>query len=307
MTTCLIGGAGFLGQHLTKALLDAGRDVLVLDRVKDDHNHVKSIIGDYGDKSVVKKALENVDEVVLLAYATVPKTSFEDPSSDMLNNLPPALSFFECASKLNLHKVVFVSSGGTIYGQNITPIITEDHPTNPVSPYGITKLTIEKYAQLFSTSTNLPCVIVRPGNAYGEGQQPYLGQGLIATLIASFIDSRDITLFGGDNTVRDYIHASDIASGIVAALDHGQPGQCYNIGTGVGTSNANIIRLVTKVAQNHQVKPPKIIFKKRRIFDVELNVLDCDKLCYISGWTPQIDLESGLVRTWQWLSTSLRP
>ncbi len=304
MKTCLIGGAGFLGTHLTKALLDNDRDVVILDRIEGvGHKRVKSIIGDYGDKSLLKKALDGVDEIVLLAYASVPKTSFEDPSADMLNNLPPALAFFETASKLPLRKVVFVSSGGTVYGTNTAPVITENHPTNPISPYGITKLAIEKYAQMFHVSDNLPCVIVRPSNAYGEGQRPYSGQGLIATLIASFLNNKDVTLFGGKEIVRDYIHASDIASAIVATLDHGKPGQSYNIGTGVGTSNIEALTLIEKIAKKHKVTSPKIIFKAPRIFDAKSNVLNSSKLQRASGWTPKIDLENGLAETWRWLIT----
>ena len=102
-----------------------------------------------------------------------------------------------------MQKLVLVSSGGTVYGNPSTVPVAEDHPTTPISPYGITKLAIEKYAAMYRLTAGLPVVCVRPGNAYGEGQRPFSGQGFIATAMASVIQGKEVVLFGERGTVRD--------------------------------------------------------------------------------------------------------
>jgi UDP-glucose 4-epimerase len=129
---------------------------------------------------------------------------------------------------------VLVSSGGTVYGVARSLPIAEDHPTEPISPYGITKLTIEKYAGMFGAASGLPIVIVRPGNAYGEGQHASTGQGFIATAMDAICRGEAVGVFGPIGTIRDYVHVADVASGIVAAWILGAAGETYNIGTGVG-------------------------------------------------------------------------
>jgi len=130
-------------------------------------------------------------------------------------NLPKAVRLFELASTLPLKKFVWISSGGTVYGRTSTGLIPETRPTLPLSPYGITKLAIEKYAHIYFESKGLPIVCVRPANAFGEGQRTYSGQGFIATAIASVLDGRELTLFGEQGTIRDYLHVADVATGIV--------------------------------------------------------------------------------------------
>src|SRR5208283_5085757 len=132
---------------------------------------------DYGDRSFLADLLKDVDEVVNLAYSTVPKTSFEDPVQDILSNLPSAVNLFLATSQSSVQRLVLVSSGGTVYGKAASLPIVETHPTNPISPYGITKLAIEKYAVMYHNHTGLPVVVLRPGNAFGEGQRPFTGQG----------------------------------------------------------------------------------------------------------------------------------
>lgn len=209
--SCLvIGGGGFIGRRTVSLLLDTGRDVLVLGRspgrpaLLDPRARYRS--GDYGDAATIGDLLAPMDEVIDLAYATVPKSSFEDPVFDLDQNVRPAVTLLQAAARSpRLRKLVFVSSGGTVYGHALRTPIDESHPTDPVSPYGITKLAIEKYALMYHHLHGVPVTIVRPGNAYGEGQLPFRGQGFVATAIASIMTGRPLTVFGGDETVRDYV------------------------------------------------------------------------------------------------------
>lgn len=298
---CLIGGTGFLGSSLIPILLKSGRTVRVIGRSKAPVNPLPEGVtympGDYGDRAFLAQALEGMDEAVDLAYSTVPKTSFDDPVLDIQTNLPQSVNLFQLASELKMKRLVVVSSGGTVYGQARNIPIGEDHPTDPISPYGITKLTIEKYAHMFFRLKNLPVICVRPGNAYGENQKPFRGQGFVSTAIASILEGKEITLFGETGTVRDYIHADDIADGILAALDSGNDGETYNIGTGIGCTNRGIMEILAPLAAQSDMKI-RLSIQPERSFDVKENILDCSLLKSHSGWFPRVALKEGLARVW---------
>lgn len=304
--TVVIGGAGFIGRSLVDVLTRAGREVIIIDtHTPPPHPKVQFIQGDYSDRTVLE-ALKDADEVVLLAYSSVPKTSFEDPLADITDNLPKTLEFFNAAIKYPLKKIVVISSGGTVYGPAQRLPIDEDHPTNPVSPYGITKLAVEKYALMYHHLYQLPVVIVRPANAYGPGQRPFAGQGFIATAIAKLLEGQPITLFGERGGIRDYIFVDDIAEGIFAALKKGKIGQVYNLGTGVGTDNRAILKALDPFLASDKIKL-NLDIRPERKFDVRANVLDSTKLTTGTNWKANTPLKVGLTKTWQWFATHYQP
>ncbi|HUJ79568.1 MAG TPA: NAD-dependent epimerase/dehydratase family protein [Nitrospiria bacterium] len=300
---CVIGGGGFIGRHVVAALVERGRRVTVIGRTATPMPpfpaSVRYVRGDYGDRTFLDGALKGVAEVIDLAYATVPKTSYDDPVFDILSNLPPKVGVFEAAVSLRIRTLVVVSSGGVVYGTADRLPVTEAHSTNPISPYGISKLAIEKYALLYHHSRGLPAVIVRPGNAYGEGQRPFAEQGFIATAMAAILSGRAVTVFGETGTVRDYVHVEDVARGILAALDAGLAGECYNIGTGVGMSNRDLLDVIMPLARASGFEP-MIVTRPARPFDVPASVLDAGKLRERTGWAPSIPIRDGLERTWRW-------
>lgn len=302
LTTCVIGGTGFIGRVVVQELLAQGRSVLVLGRRDVPQEALPAgvaYIVNNGSDELLRQVFERVDEIIDLAYATVPQTSFQDPVHDILNNLPATVRLFELAAEASLRKFVWISSGGTVYGRSTAAAQTEEHPTNPISPYGITKLAIEKYARLFYESRGLPVVCVRPSNAFGEGQRAYSGQGFIATAIASVFDGRQLSLFGENGTVRDYLHVQDVARGIVAALLHGHPGEVYNVGSGQGLSNRQVLEELTALATAAGTVVQVQVLPERP-FDVPLSILDSQKLTAHTGWQPTIDFPTALARTWQW-------
>ena len=300
----VIGGNGFIGTHIIETLVTFDRQITVIDKnplpSKVLPKEVNYITGDYGVKDFLVKSLKDVDEVIHLAYSTVPKTSFEKPVQDIFNNLPTTVRLFEVASNLGIEKLVFVSSGGTVYGGVDKVPIKENHPTNPISPYGITKLACEKYANMFYKLKVLPVVCVRPGNAYGERQKPFVGQGFIATAISSILNQQEVIIYGETGTIRDYIYVTDVARGIIAALEHGKPGVCYNIGSGVGRSNKDILDAIYPFAKSTGLEPRVKILPLRQ-FDVPINVLDSTKIMQETGWETTITFDEGIKRTWDWL------
>lgn len=300
--TCLIGGGGFIGVYVAAALVAQDRRVTILDtRPAPAHlpKAVRYVVGDYSRKETLRKVLLGAEAVINLSYASVPSTSIEDPVRDILSNLPAAVGLFETAGDYAIQKLVVISSGGTVYGPARGLPLTEDHATDPISPYGVTKLAIEKYAHMFYRLKELPVVTVRPANAFGEYQNPFVGQGFIAAAISAILNQKEITLYGTSGTIRDYIHVEDVANGIVAALDHGYPGATYNIGSGEGRNNRAIIDALRPYAQALNI-PLRVKTLPTRKFDVEANVLDSTRLRTDTGWSPEVPFQRGIERTWEW-------
>jgi len=298
MSRCIvIGGGGFIGSRVVDRLLKTGREVLVLGRssipTKNLPRCTDYISGDASDRKTLRLLLKKGFEVINLANSTVPKTSYEDPLHDLLSNLPANIALLEECVAVGIKKLVMVSSGGAVYGPVETLPISEWAPNRPVSPYGISKLSSDLYTLMFHRNTGLPALVVRPANAYGEFQQSGKGQGFIAEAIDAAIGGREIQIYGEMGTIRDYIHVDDVAAGIIAALDHGENGGVYNIGTGVGTSNVGVIEHLSSLAAPFGIS---VVCKKlpSRIFDVPANILDSTSLREISGWKPLVTLNEGI-------------
>jgi UDP-glucose 4-epimerase len=302
MRCCVVGGYGFIGRYLCTELLRKGRSVVAIGRHAAPDNSipgVEYIACDVNDRKTLRSVLDDCEEVVDLAYATIPKTSFLDPSHDLISNLPRVVGMMEeLRSCRKLRRLVLVSSGGTVYGPVSHLPIVEEMPTSPISPYGITKLAIEHYASMYFHLHGVPSIVVRPSNAYGVGQRPFSGQGFIATAIGNIVTEQEIVVFGNPGTVRDYLHVQDLAAGIVASLDYGIDGEVYNIGSGIGRSNLDIIELIRPLSESEKL-PISIRHEPARIFDVPTNVLDCGRLYARSGWIPRIPIELGLMEMWE--------
>jgi UDP-glucose 4-epimerase len=255
--------------------------------------------GDFANTALLATLLDDHEEVVHLAYASVPNTVISDPLADLVQNLTPAIGLFAASARRG-RKLLLVSSGGTVYGEALAIPITELHPTQPVSPYGLTKLTIENFARMCSAVHGLALICVRPANAYGVGQRPFSGQGFISTAMAAAMRGDPVKLFGREGTVRDYLYIDDLARGVARALDFGQPGETYNLGSGVGLSNRQVLEAITPVLHRMGMNLD-IEELPARPTDVKVNVLDSNKLRDHTGWQPRVDLTEGLERTARWL------
>jgi len=301
MNTCVIGGNGFIGKYLVNELLSTDRNITIVSRSIVEEPKVQSLQVETLFNKNLEALIPEMDEIVCLAYATKPKTSFDNPIKDIEENLAQTVHLFELAAKSKrLKKIIYVSSGGAIYGHTDDELIEEDHATKPISPYGITKMAIEHYAHLYYTLYNLPVVIVRPSNAYGLGQLAKEGQGFIAYALQSVLQKRPIEIFGKEGTIRDYVYVTDLAKALHACLEKGKSGSTYNVGLQHGYSNLQIVNLIKKISEEKGFTVTAR-HTAARPFDVNRNVLNTARIKADTGWVPRILIEEGLRATWNWL------
>ena len=301
----ILGGTGFIGSHLTERLTANHQRVRVVARRPSIWGHVVPGV-DYrffelDDQRQLDKALEGIEVVFHLISATVPKTANENPLYDVQSNLVGSLFLFERCVARRIRKIVYVSSGGTVYGRPKALPVTENDPTEPECFYGATKLAVEKYLALFSKEHGLDYVILRPSNPYGARQNPRGQQGIIAVLCWKFLSDEEIVIWGDGSVVRDYVYVTDVAEALARAGTHATPERIYNLGSGVGVSLnqlVNIIKTLTK-------KSPRIRYENARGFDVPTIFLDASRARTRLLWKPSIGLDEGISRTLDFAQTKL--
>lgn len=304
---CLvIGGAGFIGKHLVTRLVKEGVRVTVVGRRALVPGSlppgVAYIAGDFGSLELIRPLIAKHQNIIHLAYATVPNTSFESPLGDLIQNLAPAVQLFQEVAECD-RRLVLVSSGGTIYGEAQKIPICEDHPTRPISPYGVTKQTLERYAYLYAATHGLRVTCLRPANPYGEGQLPYAGQGFIATAMMLAMRGQPVQVFGPHGSIRDYLYVGDLVDAIIRVLDAEHSGQTYNVGSGIGRSNLDVLTAIGPLVAELG-KKVQVIHQPERVFDVRVNILDSGNLSRRTGWKLGVGFEEGLLRTFDWLKSN---
>lgn len=302
----VIGGSGFIGCSLVPRLALGAGKVTVLSRTGPNGDvqagvpeNVSYVRGDFGDAAVLLPLLDSHDTVIHLAYATVPNTSFDNPMADLTKNLVPAVSLFSEAARRGCF-LVLISSGGTVYGEPRSIPLTEDQPMWPVSPYGVTKLTLEHYAHLYSVTHGLKFLCVRPANPYGPGQKPFAGQGFVATAFGSALRGLPLDIYGEHGAIRDYIYIDDLASGIAELTFAGAIGQAFNLGSGVGRSNEEVVSVIRSVIHGDGLTL-NVVKRPPRPFDVTTNILDCGRARQLTGWEPAVSFDEGVRRTYEWM------
>jgi UDP-glucose 4-epimerase len=300
MTIMVIGGGGFIGSHVVDFLLAEGHSVVLFDRHENrwrkQNDFVQCFTGDFSDKFLIAEALSGVSHVIHLASSAIPATSNLSPANDIIENLVSTVQLLELMRSLGIRKMVYMSSGGTVYGIPDTDPVAETHPLRPISSYGIVKVAVENYLAMERALYGLEYVVLRPSNPYGPRQGHRGVQGLIGTYLWRTIRGEPLQIWGDGSVCRDYIHVSDVARLCVRTLGSGASG-CYNAGSGVGRSVqeiADIVRSVTGVDTGIEYLPG-------RAFDVPRVVLDCEAAAEQFGWRPEIEISEGIQETWAWV------
>lgn len=303
MKAAVIGGNGFIGTSLVDNLLASGHQVRVFDRYPSRFSEpidgVEYVIGDLGNHGELHEAVSGMDWVFHLAYTTLPQTSNEDPSHDVRSNVIDTLQLLDECRNSKVKKFIFISSGGTVYGVPQEVPIKESHQTEPICSYGITKLTIEKYLQLYNYLHGLDFVVARIANPYGERQNPNSKQGAIGVFLGNIARGQPITKFGDGKVVRDFIYIGDTAKALTACALY-EPKKddprIFNIGSGVGYSINEIIETIESVVD----VPVNIEQTPARAVDVPSNVLDISTAKKHLNWQPETELKEGISKAWEW-------
>lgn len=304
MKCLVLGGGGFIGSNLCATLLAAGHQVRVFEHPhvrgqcsSEIKNRVEWIEGDFISAADVEGAVAGCDVIFHLVSTTLPKGSNDDPVYDVESNLVPTIRMLESARKHRVSKVIFSSSGGTIYGVPKRIPIEEGHPNEPICSYGIVKLGIEKYLELFHALYGLDYRVLRLANPYGEGQRMVASQGAVAVFLHRALCDEPLEIWGDGMVTRDYLHVSDVASAMLAAVNYEGPERIFNIGSGVGLSLNDIVKEIEGVLG----RPVRHVYSPGRKFDVPINVLDITRAREELGWQPVISFPDGLRRTYDWM------
>lgn len=302
MKCLILGGNGFIGSHLSDKLLKEGHEVRIFDKLDEHYRKPNAAIeyyyGDFGNRGLIANAIEGIDIVFHLISTTLPKTSNDDPVFDVQSNVVETIFLLEqCVNKVK--KIVYISSGGAIYGNPSELPINEDSPTNPECSYGITKLTSEKYVALFSHLYGLDYTIIRPSNPYGSRQNPFGIQGAISVFLGKVANNQKIEIWGDGEIVRDYIFIDDLVDGIYKATTLKAQNKIFNLGSGQGYSLNDLLGIIRKVTE----KELSVEYKTKRSFDIQKIYLDITKAKEQLCWSPVTPLEKGVGSTWQFIKS----
>jgi len=301
MKALVLGGCGFIGSHLVDALLAAGHKVRVFDRAAELYRsplaNVDYRFGDFSDSALLAEALEGVDVVYHLISTTVPSTSNLDPVGDIQSNLINTVRLLQLMVQKSIKRIVYLSSGGTVYGIPETSPIPESHPLRPICSYGVVKVAIENYLQMFHQLHGLEYVVLRASNPYGE-RQGHLGvQGVIGTFMRKILADEPIEIWGDGNVVRDFIYVCDLTKLCVHAGEKNNTG-IYNAGSGTGRSINDVVSTLAIVTG--QVIQP--LYKPSRGYDVPSVILNISRAKHDFVWHPENEWMSGMMATWNWMN-----
>ena len=308
MKVLLIGGCGFIGSHVVDRLLAHDLRVRVYDRrpemFREPIDGVEYVTGDLSDTAQIYEAMSGVDAIIHLASTSVPSTSNLDPVADITGNLVATVRLLEMMRAAGLKKLVYLSSGGTVYGIPETDPVVETHPLRPISSYGIVKVAIENYLHMEHHLHGLQHVVLRASNPYGPRQGHTGIQGIIGTHLWRIARGEQVEVWGDGSVVRDFIHVRDLAELCVRAVQSDAVG-CYNAGSGEGASVRQIVASIDRTVQAGGGAPVRPIYKPGRSFDVPRVVLDITKAQGELGWAPQISLDDWIAESWAWVQDRL--
>lgn len=304
----IIGGSGFLGLNVARGLLSCGYKVTIVDKKAPSPDHFSDLRKktvfvkmNYHKQDLLRTVIKDKYALFHFASLSLPGTSMENMENDIKDDVMESVKLFKLAYKAGVKKIFFPSSGGTVYGNSNKLPIKEESLTDPISPYGVNRLTIEKYLFLLNKTCGLDYLIYRLGNPYGPGQNPDGEQGLIAIVIYKLLSDLPIMIFGDGNNLRDYIFIEDVVTAFISGIEHDLKNNVYNVGTGKGYTINEVIKIASEIVG---IKP-RVEYLNRRHIDVKENILDAGKLRSATGWKAAVSLEEGIDRTYKWVKKSV--
>jgi len=296
----LLGGAGFIGTALARRLCENKFNVHILSKLFPALQIESNMIihqGNLDDREILERVLPECKTIIHLASSSTPGSSSRQPALEADKNITPTLRFLDILqSYKNIH-LIFVSSGGTLYGNPVSNPVNENHPLNPLSFHGAGKVAIETFLRTFSTFPENMTTIVRPSNVYGPGQPLRSGFGVIRTMLEHVHRGTVMEIWGDGTTVRDFLYIDDMISALIRLIDLFMDNNTYNVGSGIGYSLKQLKAIIESVCG----KKLAAIYRPSRKTDVKEIVLDSSRIIKKTKWYPAISLEQGIELTWKWL------
>ncbi len=307
MKVLVTGGAGFVGSHLIERLLEQDCNVVCLDNFSSGKrinletfkDKITLIEGNILNLEDVQPALEDVEYVYHLAAQISVTQSVRDPLHDASININGFINLLNAILKSSVKRIVYVSTGGAIYGEPPHIPASETTPEEPISPYGLSKLVGEKYLKWYNTTHGLSYAIIRPANIYGPRQDPLGEAGVISIFLGRLLKQKSLEIYGDGFDTRDYVFVKDIAAICTSAMASTE-NDTYNAGTGDQTSLLDLVEII-----GHMTRLPiKKEFKPPRRGDVKNIALDITKAKKILKWNPETSLSEGIQTTWEWFKST---
>jgi UDP-glucose 4-epimerase len=296
----LLGGCGFIGRHVALQLARDGHRVTLADRAPLAYDLPPNLAGRISNQRLELGSADwdvlvaDADVVHHYAWGSIPASANANPGGDLLINVSATIAMLDALQRRGAGRVVFSSSGGTVYGKLQTIPVPEDHAMAPITAYGAGKATAELYLGLYRAMHGLDCRIARIANPYGAGQDLSRGLGAVTTFLHRALTGQPITIWGTGEVVRDYIHIADVANCLVILATAPRTDEfVFNVGSGVGISlNGIVSELERRLGRTLDVTRTQT-----RAFDVPVSVLAINRAKAVLGWAPTLSFSEGIVRT----------
>jgi len=303
----ITGGAGFIGSHVADLLIENNFDISVVDdlstgKLENINPKVKFYKCDIRDREKLLRIIETEkpQTVIHNAAQLSVRNSVEDPVNDAEINIIGGLNLLEACRKFKVKKIIFASSGGVVYGEQQCFPADENHPTKPISPYGVAKLSFEKYLYYYQYTFGIRYIALRYANIYGPRQDPFGEAGVVAIFSKKLLNNGQPVINGDGFQTRDYVFVKDVARANLSAIRSEVTGE-INIGTSIETNVNDIFNILKKASGRMDLKevhgPAKDGEQKR-------SVLSYKKALEILGWKPEVKIKDGLSETFDWFKKS---
>ncbi|GAB1430549.1 SDR family oxidoreductase [Ignavibacteria bacterium] len=298
MNICVTGGAGFIGSHIVDAYINQGYTVCIIDNLSGGTRGNINEKAKFYECDITSPEIEKIFEHerfdILNHHAAQidVRISVRNPKFDAVTNIIGGLNLYEFARRFGVKKIIFASSGGTVYGEQTEFPATENHTTNPISPYGVSKLSNEHYLSYYKNEYGIDYAALRYGNVFGPRQNPHGEAGVVAIFAKKLLENTQPVINGDGQNTRDYVYVADVAAANLAAISEEVSG-AYNVGTGRERTVTEIFDILNNLTGGHfgRVHGDAKSGEQRR------SVISAAKLGAACGWQPETSFEVGLERT----------
>lgn len=299
MRVLLTGGAGFIGSHVAELLLSGGHEVAVIDdlsRGRREYVPEGAVFYEADVRDGCEEAFAEFGPEVLCHQAAQidVRRSVAHPLLDLEINTAGSLKLLENCVRHGVGRVVFASTGGAIYGEQ-DEAATEEHLERPISPYGISKLTVEHYLRFYESQYGLSYVALRYANVYGPRQDPHGEAGVVAIFAGRLAEGEKCAINGTGEQTRDYVYVEDVAHANLLALGPSVPPGAYNIGTGIETSVNELYETMSGISNSGSLPRPEYAAAKPG--EQLRSSIDAAKAARVLRWRPEVELFDGLAKT----------